>query len=60
MPPFSIIIPVYNVKNYLSARVKRVVAQPAPRHCEGIRVDDASTHQSGATCDAPAAEPHGR
>ena len=28
MPLFSIIIPVYNVQNYLSACVKSVVEQP--------------------------------
>ena len=40
MPLFSIIIPVYNVQNYLSACVKSVVEQPGPRDWECILVDD--------------------
>ena len=43
MPLFSIIIPVYNVQNYLSACVKSVVEQPGPRDWECILVDDGST-----------------
>ena len=56
MPLFSIIIPVYNVQNYLSACVKSVVEQPGPRDWECILVDDGSADQSGAMCDALAAE----
>lgn len=56
MPLFSIIIPVYNVQNYLSACVKSVVEQPGPRDWECILVDDGSTDQSGAMCDALTAE----
>ena len=39
MPLFSIIIPVYNVQNYLSACVKSVVEQPGPRdwECRGAQ-----------------------
>ncbi len=31
MPQFSIIVPVYNVQNYLAACVKSVAEQPGPR-----------------------------
>ena len=44
MPLFSIIIPVYNVQNYLSACVKSVVEQPGPRDWECILVDLSLIH----------------
>lgn len=53
---FSVIVPVYNVQNYLCACVKSVVEQPGPADWECILVDDGSTDQSGAMCEALAAE----
>ena len=47
---FSVVIPVYNVKDYLEKCVKSVVAQ----HCddyEVLLVDDGSTDGSGELCD---------
>lgn len=49
---FSVIVPVYNVQNYLCACVKSVVEQPGPKDWECILVDDGSTDQSGQMCDA--------
>lgn len=48
---FSVIVPVYNVENYLSACVKSVVEQPGAPDWECILVDDGSTDQSGRMCD---------
>ena len=56
MPQFSIIVPVYNVQNYLAACVKSVAEQPGPRAWECILVDDGSTDTSGQICDVLAAE----
>ncbi len=51
-PRFSVIVPVYNVQNYLCACVKSIVEQPGPKDWECILVDDGSTDQSGKLCDA--------
>lgn len=56
MPMFSIIVPVYNVQNYLAACVKSVAEQPGPKDWECILVDDGSTDASPQLCDAFAAE----
>ena len=56
MPQFSIIVPVYNVQNYLAACVKSVAEQPGPRDWECILVDDGSTDTSGQICDVLATE----
>lgn len=56
MPRFSIIVPVYNVQNYLAACVKSVAEQTGERDWECILVDDGSTDMSGAMCDVFAAE----
>ena len=55
-PFFSVIVPVYNVQNYLDACVGSVAEQPGPRDWECILVDDGSTDKSGILCDALAAE----
>ena len=49
---FSVIVPVYNVQNYLAACVGSVVEQPGPPDWECILVDDGSTDRSGKMCDA--------
>lgn len=56
MPQFSIIVPVYNVQNYLAACVKSVAEQEGPRDWECILVDDGSTDLCPQLCDALAAE----
>ena len=56
MPLFSIIIPVYNVQNYLAACIKSVAEQEGPRDWECILVDDGSTDMCPQLCDAFAAE----
>lgn len=49
-PKFSVIVPVYNVAAYLSQCVGSVLSQRASLEC--ILVDDGSTDQSPAMCDA--------
>lgn len=46
----SIIIPVYNVKEYLSKCVKSVINQTYT-NCEIFLIDDGSTDGSGELCD---------
>ena len=48
---FSVIVPVYNVENYLEACISSVIAQSC-RDYELILVDDGSTDASPALCDA--------
>ena len=51
VPFFSIIVPVYNVQNYLSACIKSVAEQDGPRDWECILVDDGSTDMGPQLCD---------
>ena len=52
---FSVVIPVYNVKDYLEKCVRSVLAQNNNEY-EMILVDDGSTDGSGALCDELAAQ----
>lgn len=57
MVNFSIIIPVYNVQEYLARCVESVVNQTYSKdHLQVILVDDGSKDHSGTMCDAFAAE----
>lgn len=47
----SIIVPVYNVEQYLDNCVRSIITQTY-RHIEIILVDDGSTDRSGEMCDA--------
>ena len=50
---FSIIVPVYNVEEYLAEAVESVITQDIGfENCQLILVDDGSTDHSGAICDA--------
>lgn len=51
----SIIVPVYNVKNYVEKSVSSILAQTYP-HLQLILVDDGSTDGSASICDAYAAK----
>ena len=51
----SVVIPVYNVENYLEACVRSVQAQTW-QDIEMVLVDDGATDGSGALCDALAAQ----
>lgn len=52
MIKYSVIIPVYNVEEYLQKCVDSVLAQTTDSTFEIILVDDGSTDSSGAICDA--------
>ena len=53
-PLISVIVPVYNVGDYLERCMDSVLSQTYPNF-EVVLVDDASTDQSSAVCDACAA-----
>ncbi len=50
MPKASVIVPVYNVKDYLKKCVDSILAQ-TERDLEVLLIDDGSTDGSGALCD---------
>ena len=50
MPLISVIVPVYNVQDYLVACVESIWAQTY-QNLEIWLVDDGSTDESGALCD---------
>ncbi len=49
-PLISVIVPVYNVEDYLDQCMESIVGQNYP-HLEILMVDDGSTDNSGALCD---------
>ena len=51
----SVVIPVYNIRDYVERCVRSVLAQPDVP-LEVLIVDDGSTDDSGAVCDALAAD----
>ena len=51
MPKTSVIVPVYNVKDFLEKCVNSILAQ-TERDFELLLIDDGSTDGSGALCDA--------
>lgn len=51
MPYFSIIVPVYNVEDYLPACMESLLAQDTEEAYEILLIDDGSTDSSGALCD---------
>lgn len=51
MTEFSIIVPVYNVENYLKRCLDSIKAQTYADY-EVILIDDGSLDASGSTCDA--------
>ncbi len=55
MPLISVIVPVYNVENYLSRCVESILSQTFTNF-ELILVDDGSPDNCGSICDAYAAE----
>lgn len=56
MIKISIIIPVYNVEDYIHDCILSIVNQPKFNECELILIDDGSTDDSGIICDLYAKE----
>ena len=50
-PILTVVIPVYNVKNFVKLAVNSALSQPCLDSMEIIIVDDGSTDGSGAICD---------
>ena len=47
----SVIVPVYNIENYIAQTVQSILAQTYP-HLEILLIDDGSVDKSGEICDA--------
>lgn len=56
MPKYSVVIPIYNVENYLQACIDSVLAQSVPEDYEIVLIDDGSPDGSGVICDRYARE----
>lgn len=52
LPRYSIIVPVYNVADYLTECIGSLLAQDTESPYEILLVDDGSTDSSGSICDA--------
>ena len=50
MPKISIIVPVYNIENYIERCIDSIIGQTYD-NLEVILVDDGSTDKSGLVCD---------
>ena len=55
LPLISVVVPVYNVKDYLEECVESILAQTYP-NIEIVLVDDGSTDGCSTICDRYAAE----
>lgn len=51
MPKYSVIIPVYNVQEYLPKCIESVLTQTSASPFEVLLIDDGSTDDSGSLCD---------
>lgn len=58
MPKYSVIVPVYNVENYLHACIDSILMQDTSADYEIILINDGSSDGSGSICDEYAQKHH--